>query len=222
MDRQAVINKIQAMIRLQEGTTFDGEASAAARMIDKLCREHGLTIDEINRPQIADEVFAEFGKINQAHFRIICAVAAFYDAKAYVQGKTFHVIGSEAQQIVTRIYFDFIVDCMNKECDKAYTAEKILADLTGQPDPGRTFKHQFRLSFSSQVKERLDELKRLENRKHEHAEFAIEKIRTYRFGSRRIATGMGVGAAAGQCAGQSVSLHRQASGSQSRSLCAAR
>jgi hypothetical protein len=36
MDRNQVISKIKSMLKLQESTDFDGEASAAAQMIDKL------------------------------------------------------------------------------------------------------------------------------------------------------------------------------------------
>lgn len=222
MDRASAISKIQAMIRLQEGTTFEGEASAAAAMIDKLCRQFGVSVEDAQRPAINDEVFSSFGRMNSAHFRIICAVARFYDAAAFVRGKEFHVIGSEAQQIVVKIYFDFIIECMEQECNKAYQAEKILADLLGQSDPGRTFKHQFRLAFATTVKERLHELKKAEQREHEHAKYALEKIKQHKIGSRRVSSGMGAGASAGHCAGQSVSLHRQASGSQNRQLMAAR
>jgi NMD protein affecting ribosome stability and mRNA decay len=46
MDRQQVIAKIQSILKLQNGTDFEGEASAAARMIDKLCKQYGITVDE--------------------------------------------------------------------------------------------------------------------------------------------------------------------------------
>ena len=39
MDRKQVIEKIQAILKLQEGTTFDGEADNAAKMIDMLCKK---------------------------------------------------------------------------------------------------------------------------------------------------------------------------------------
>lgn len=218
MDRSAAIAKIQAMLRLQAGTDFDGEASAAAAAIDRLCRQYGITVEDASKPQIEDSVFCQFGRINQAHFCILSAVASFYDAMAYLSSKSFKVIGSDAQQIVIKIYFDFIVECMESEVEKAYEAEKLLADLMGQMQPNRTFKHQFRLAFAQQVSERLRTMKQEENRVHEHKEFAHAIIKSKRFGTKRMSAPMGAGAIAGQSAGQFVSLNRQATGRQSLQL----
>ena len=116
MDRKQVIEKIQAILKLQEGTTFDGEADNAAKMIDMLCKKYGVTIDEATEVQVDDEVFLKFKKINVAYATLLNAIAYFYDAKAYLKtdvngNKTIQVIGSEAQQIQVRIYFDYLVDC---------------------------------------------------------------------------------------------------------------
>ncbi len=40
MDRSQVIAKIQSILKLQNGTEFEGEASAAANMIDILCNQY--------------------------------------------------------------------------------------------------------------------------------------------------------------------------------------
>ena len=60
MDRKQVIEKIQAILKLQEGTTFDGEADNAAKMIDMLCKKYGVTIDEATEVQVEDEIFLKF------------------------------------------------------------------------------------------------------------------------------------------------------------------
>ena len=129
-----VIEKIQAILKLQEGTTFDGEADNAAKMIDMLCKKYGVTIDEATEVQVEDEIFLKFKKINVAYATLLNAIAYFYDAKAYLKtdvngNKTIQVIGSEAQQIQVRIYFDYLVDCMEKETETAHKAEKIIAQL---------------------------------------------------------------------------------------------
>lgn len=221
MDRSEVIAKIQAMLRLQQGTSFEGEAANAARLIDKLCREHGITLSEATTPQVSHELFSEFKKLNSAIFRILSAVARFYDAQAYIyRGKQFKIIGTEAQQIVVKVYFDYIVECMEKEAEKAYLAEKVLANLMGNEMPARNFKHHFRLAFADTVKQRLQQLKIDEGREHEHKEYTLAVVNTIRWRNVSISAGSGEGANAGQSAGASVSLRRQASGSQTRALSA--
>ena len=58
MDRSQVIAKIQSILKLQNGTTFDGEADAAAKMIDKLCKQYGVTVNEATEVQVSDEEFS--------------------------------------------------------------------------------------------------------------------------------------------------------------------
>ena len=217
MDKQSIINKIQAMMRLQENTTFEGEASAAAAKIDQLCKEYGLTVEDINSVIIDDSVFLEYKKRNTVKVIILCAVARFYDARAYYNGSELRVIGSEAQQIVVKIYFDFIIECMEAEAEKAHRAEKILAELTGQT-VSRTYKNEFRGAFAKTVQNRLYEMKIAENRMHEHALAAKEKIESYKIKTVESTISVGNGTAAGADAGNSVSLYRQTNGASVKQL----
>ena len=224
MDRKQVIEKIQAILKLQEGTTFDGEADNAAKMIDMLCKKYGVTIDEATEVQVEDEIFLKFKKINVAYATLLNAIAYFYDAKAYLKtdvngNKTIQVIGSEAQQIQVRIYFDYLVDCMEKETETAHKAEKIIAQLQGNT-LSRSFKTNFRKGFAEQVMNRLQDKKKQEGRVHEHKAVTDKALSTKRFNtSRRMNGASGYGGNAGASAGGSVSLNRQASGASQKSLC---
>ena len=224
MDRKQVIEKIQAILKLQEGTTFDGEADNAAKMIDMLCKKYGVTIDEATEVQVEDEIFLKFKKINVAYATLLNAIAYFYDAKAYLKtdvngNKTIQVIGSEAQQIQVRIYFDYLVDCMEKETETAHKAEKIIAQLQGAK-LSRSFKTNFRKGFAEQVMNRLQDKKKQEGRVHEHKAVTDKALSTKRFNtSRRMNGASGYGGNAGASAGGSVSLNRQASGASQKSLC---
>ena len=224
MDRQQVITKIKSMLKLQESTDFDGEASAAAAMIDKLCAKHGITLQEAKEVLAVDEQFASFKKMDVAFTQIVNAVAKFYDAKAYVKtdingAKTIQVIGSEAQQIQVNLYSEFLVDVMNREADKAYSAEKIIAELTGA-NLKRSFKINFKKAFAIQVADRLREMKKEENRVHEDKQAVDTALSKMRFNSSTKFRGAsGAGATAGADVGSNVSLNRQASGSQSKQLC---
>jgi hypothetical protein len=225
MDRQAILDKIAAMLKLQESSTFDGESAAAAAMIDKLCAKYGVTLQEATTPQVLTEEFLSTKRLNDAEFTLFCSVARFYDAKGFVQydnsqGRrvsTFKCIGTEAQQIQTRLYFDFLKESMVKECDKAMAGERILAELLEQEFNSSGFRTNFYKSFAQTVKSRLDEMKATRE-PHEHKEFTAIEVAKIRFGSRRMGSAQGMGAAAGGSAGSSVSLNRQASGRQTLAL----
>ena len=216
MDRQQVIAKIKSMLALQQGTDFDGEASAAAAMIDKLCKKYGITVDEATEVVASDELYQSFKRLDTSFALIVNAVAKFYDAKAYIKtvngNKSIQVIGSEAQQIQVNLYSEFLLGVMDREAEKAYKAEKIIADLTGAK-LSRSFKINFKKSFADQVSTRLREMKIEENRVHEDkkaVDTALSKIRFNR--STSFKGGVGAGAVAGADVGGSVSLNRQASG----------
>jgi len=96
MDRKQIIAKIQSILKLQEGTSFDGEASAAANLIDKLCKQYGITITEATETQVLDESFINFKRVNVALTTLLNAIATFYDAKAYMKNgdvKSLQIIG---------------------------------------------------------------------------------------------------------------------------------
>ena len=220
MDRQAILDKIAAMLRLQEATGFDGESAAAATMIDKLCAKYGVTVSEANTPKVLTEEYKSTGRLNEAEFLLFTAVARFYDAKGFVQysypngGRkvsTFKCIGTEAQQIQTKLYFDFFVETMANECEKTMKGEEILADLTGSSFNRSGFKTNFYKAFAMKVQERLDELKK-EKGDHEHKEVTNIVIASMKFGTRKVAA-TGLGLMMGSNAGENASLHRQATGS---------
>lgn len=222
MNRQQVIAKIQSMLKLQEGTNFENEASAAATLIDKLCKQYGISVEEATETQILDESFATFKRINNANALLLNAVAYFYDAKAYIKNesiKSLQVIGSEAQQIQVRLYFEYLYQMMEKECDVAYQGEKVLSQLTGS-SVSRSFKTNFRKAFVQKVAQRLKEMKIEEGRCHEDAD-AVRKEASKLSLSRakRVAGPAGAGAFAGADCGGNVSLRRQANGSAQRALC---
>jgi hypothetical protein len=215
MDRKAIIAKIQAMLKLQEQTSFEGEASAAAALIDKLCKQNEITLEEATATQILDESIKDFKRIDQSYALIVGAVADFYDAKAYLQhsssGKSLKVIGSEAQQIQVQLYSEFLMEVMDRECKLAYEGEKLLAELTGK-EINRSFIFNFKKAFAGKIYDRLREMKIEENRVHEDKEAVQNTLSTMRFGRSKFTSAKGSGAYAGTSAGESASLNRQASG----------
>ena len=222
MNRSKVIEKIKAMLALQESTDFDGEASAAANLIQKLCEEHGISLDSINIPEILDETFEEFSRYSQVKGQLLHAVANFYDAVAYIKNgtnKSLKVIGSEAQIVQTKLYYEYLYEVMEKEAEKAFLGEKVLADLTGGTSPSKSFKNNFRLSFVQSVQERLKEMK---DSDHPHKKYTQEKLQEFNFKkTKKASSAYGEGAYAGISAGSSVSLNKQTSGSHQKFLTSA-
>lgn len=225
MDRQAILDKIAAMLRLQESSDFDGESAAAAAMIDRLCKKYGVTVDDAITPKVLTEDFHSTGRMNEAEFILFCAVAKFYDAKGYVQydnktGRrvsTFKCIGTEAQQLQTKLYYDFLLETMKKECEKALKGELILSELTGGNFNKSGFRSNFYKAFSFKIKERLIELK-VDRDTHEHKEITAIEVSKMRFGTRKVSGGAGLGAQIGANAGENASLHRQTTGRQTLAL----
>lgn len=223
MNRQQVIAKIQSILKLQKGTDFEGEAFAAANLIDKLCKQYGVTIDEATETQVLDESFVSFKRINYAQSILLNAIASFYDAKAYLKTlndvKSLQVIGSEAQQIQVRLYFEYLLEVMERECELAHKAEKVLAQVSGAT-VSRSFKLNFRKAFADKVAVRLHEMKIAEGRVHDDAQAVSGQLSKMRFGrSKKMNGARGEGATVGSNVGAGVSLHRQANGSTQRQLC---
>lgn len=226
-DRKAIIGKIAAMVRLQEASTFEGESEAAAAMIDKLCQKYGITQKEVSTGGVEaiDEEFLTTGRMDNPKFVIFASTARFYDAMGYVQTcrtsgrkvSTFRCIGTEAQQIQTKLYYEFYIEIMKKECDKALAAERILSELMGKMFDTSGFRSSFYAGFADKIKERLHEMKKSRD-PHEHKDITKEKINTYHFRSYTANMSIGSGSQAGQCAGSSVSLNRQATGSRTLQL----
>lgn len=224
-DRKQVIAKIQAMLKLQQETSFEGEAAAASKLIDKLCKEYGVSIEQATETMVEDESIKNFKRADHAHNCIVNAVAYYYDARAYVKrletSNSINVIGSQAQQIQVQLYSEYLLEVMEREANTAYTAEKIIADLHNR-SVDRSFKINFRKAFAIKIADRLKEMKLQENRVHEDKQAVEKALSTMRLRRGKNNRGpKGSGATAGNSAGGEVSLNRQASGAQTKYLAGA-
>jgi hypothetical protein len=215
MNRQQVIEKIKSMLKLQESTDFDGEAQNAARLIDKLCKEYNISIEDAHRPEILTEVFEKFRKISYANHMLFTSICYFYDAIPLIStvkntSRTFKIMGSESQIIQARLYYDYLLEVMERESAKALQAEKILAQLTGSKPPSKAFGPNFRKAFAIRVSERLSEIK---EHAHEHAKYTEEKFKESGIKTQKHKdTEIGVGGYEGSVIGSDVSLNKQTTG----------
>lgn len=224
-NREKIISKIQSMLQLQESTDFEGEASAAAKIIDKLCKQYGISVQEASEPIAMDEGFSSFKRVDSAYATLLNAVAQFYDSKLYLSAirsygkvvKTYRVIGTEAQQIQTKLYFEFLYQQMNKEAELAYKAEKVICHLKNTKIQ-RSFRTNFKKAFAQKVSSRLSEMKISEGRVHKGAAAVSKKVKEMSFQSRTITGARGQGAQSGAESGSNVSLNRQTSGAKPLAL----
>jgi hypothetical protein len=229
MDRQAILRKIAAMLQLQEASNFDGETSAAAGLIDKLCQQYGVTIQEATEPQVLKEDFEVYKKLDEASFILFSAVARFYDGlgishSSYATGRkvtTLKCVGTEAQQIQTRLYYDFLKAAMIRDCEVAMAGEKILAELQGNRYHAYGFRANYCKAFVAKVRDRLHEMK-LNREDHPDKQYTKLVIDKMRLTTHTTSAAAGMAASLGANAGANASLHRQTSGSQTRALCGAR
>ena len=221
-DRKQIIAKIQAMLKLQQETSFEGEAAAASKLIDKLCKEYGVSIEQATETIVDEETLKEYKRADHAYNQIVNAVASYYDAKAFVhhtyESHAVKIIGSQAQQIQVQLYSEYLLEVMEREANTAYMAEKVIASLHDRA-VDRSFKINFRKAFALKIAERLREMKEQENRVHEDKQAVEKALSTIRFRRGGNHSGpRGSGAAAGNSVGGEVSLNRQASGSKQKYL----
>lgn len=222
MTREQIISKIQSMLRLQENTNFEAEAENAARMIDKLCKQYGITVEDASSPIVNDEEFSVYKRKDSAYVTLLNAVANYYGAKLYLKNnyntgvKSYQIIGTEAQQIQTKLYFEFLYESMLKECEIAYNAEKIITELQGK-SMQKSFRINFKKAFSQQVYARLLKMGAKDNTPD--ADAVKKKVSLMRFGkSTKLSGARGDGANAGYDSGSNVSLNRQTSGAKQMAL----
>lgn len=224
MDRQAILKKIAALLKLQESSTFSGESDAAAAKIDELCSKYGVTLYDATVPEVLEEEFYSTKRMDPSLFILFCAVARFYDAKGFVRAtydsgrklSTFYCIGTEAQQIQTKLYYEYLKDVMQKEVEKAIKGEEILAQIQGKLFSKTGFKSNFCKEFSFKVRDRLDAMK-LSREDHEHKQYTLAVVSNMKFVQRKIVIGSN-GRSAGANCGSSVSLNKQTSGSHTLQL----
>jgi hypothetical protein len=160
--------------------------------------------------------------MNDAYFTLFSAVARFYDACGYLytdrsgdrKVSIFKCVGTEAQQVQTKLYYEFLKESMHKACEVAYTGEKLLSDLTDKTFDKSGFRSNFYKGFAFKVKERLHEMKQ-EREDHEHKQYTKSYVEAnLKLKIVKRATCSGLGAQMGMDAGGSVSLNKQTGGSQ--------
>ena len=229
--------KIAKLLRLQTSKNA-GEASNAAKFVEKLCRKYGISSAECEtydpeRDEVIEFTFGKsYYKADVAVNLLINGVSKYYNGTCIItncksqQGKRImSVIASKSNRIQIELYLDYLIETMNK---LATEAKKSGAWGT----KSSTYKANFRKGFATQIHKRLiamtNEQKR--NGKPDLNQPALVVLNknaleqkatlTYlndTYPHRRLggkSRGSGVGYADGKEKASSVGLNKQAEGSR--------
>jgi hypothetical protein len=244
MDNQSLRAKLAKLLRLQESPNPHEAANAAAK-VEELCREHGLSVEEVDSDFDADKdeaLLAELntGKktVNHADVQLISCVVDYFNGHLVLGSKqghrTWNIFATKGNHAQIGLYHQYLLECR----EKALQGE----DCPSWESP-RSFNASFRLGFAAAVRRRLRDLK--EQRDTEAAagklsaapglvpmprpqmELALAQglarstfPNTGKLAQSRVRSYSGL--EAGRAAGEKVGLQKQATGSNAKSLGAGR
>jgi len=179
MDLNQIKDKIAKCLRLQQSNNV-GEATSAANMVEKLCRQYGISSSEVSAdydPE-KDEVIQfywgrSFKKSDIAVNLLLNAVVDFYNGEAIITPKIktmkknginieyntgykqMSVVATKANRIQIELYLEYLLETMERLSEEA----KVNARQST-----RAYKLNFRKGFSVKISERLKEMKKNQER----------------------------------------------------------
>ena len=225
MSQSAIIEKIQKVLNLAAATNGTPEGIVAAKMADKLLREHALTmaeIEDVSAPEEIDTDKFEFGQtswqrslLNEVCF--YCSCRSYY----YRGSKTVAVVGFAHDVEVAKYLLKIVSDQILAE-SKLYTRERPWMDRGEKRAAGNSF----RISAVQGVRAKFNALKR-ESAASDETGTALVINRTQRVddwmdGNVKLRSAQRATRTrhcnAGYSAGQNVSLHQGISGSSTKRI----
>ena len=243
-DYSAIKARIAKALALQ-GSSNANEAANAAAMVEKLCREHGITpcevaeFDEENleRDRVEVKTVLSGKRISQGEAFLLASVATYFDGHIVrcLDGRV-EVFATAGNLVQVEIYFNYLQSEMKQQAEAA----KFLAMQRGQKVQGFLF--DFYKGFAIEINSRLLELKKdrstngipaSENQNHipglaltrksdkDNAKaMAFVKIKHPNTTKGISWHTSGIGDADGRAAGKNVSLNKQIDSGSSKRLAA--
>ena len=163
--------KLEKLLRLSESSNAN-EAAVAINKFNSLCRQYGVAKKDLTisyREEFDEIVEMAFGKTfyrrDVAENLILVAVANYYNGSAIIgfdytnssenpkkyTAKTMNVIASKGNQIQIEIYYNYIIEIM----EKMSKVEK-----RKRPNSPKGFRRNFRKGFAITINKRLKEIKK--------------------------------------------------------------
>ena len=165
--------KIAKLLRLQASANENAAANAAL-LVEKLCRQHGISSAEVSAdfdPEkdqaIAWDALAYGKRRDAAEVQLLSYVSHFFNGEViskYRNGRTLiEVMATQGRRAEIEIYFEFLLETMNSQADRAKAAE----------DPhkrDRGFRQNFRKAFVQSIGCRLHDIRQEQIRKERKAD----------------------------------------------------
>lgn len=210
-------SKLAKLLRLSSRTSNPHEAANAARMLDRLCAEHGLDPANIAGDEDDHALAAmcyrlgdTFARVDYAQAILLNAVCLYYNGEMVVtqsgrRERYFRVFCTEGAKVRIEVYYEYLAEVMDKLADEAKARN---------PYSSRSYRLNFRKAFADELSARLAGMSRAEGPGLVGREKAAvaELMRATCGRLRMSSTRMGTGASAGREAAQGVGLSEQVGG----------
>ena len=170
---ESIKAKIAKLLRMQQSDNA-GEAANAAAFVERLCREHGLTPDDISPDFDPERDVAihwvagmPFKRVDHADWSLLAAVARHYNGRTVQRqirdtdgfelgmngyrhsSSVIEVIATKGNRIQIELYYAYLKDVMERLADKA-KAESVAEGCTS-----RSFRLNFRKGFAQAINQKL-------------------------------------------------------------------
>ena len=178
-DLNSIKAKISKLLRLQQSDNA-GEAANAAAFVERLCREHGLTPDDIN-PDYDPErdeatywvVGTPFKRVDHADWNLLAAVARHFNGQTVQRGirqedgfkmglddysygcSVLEIQATKGNRIQIELYYAYLKEVMERLADEAK------AKSVAEGYSSRSFRLNFRKGFAQAIGEKLREQKKV-------------------------------------------------------------
>ena len=178
-DLNSIKAKISKLLRLQQSDNA-GEAANAAAFVERLCREHGLTPDDINPdfdPERDEATFwvvgTPFKRVDHADWSLLNAVAKHFNGRTVQRGirqedrfkmglddygwdcSVLEIQATKGNRIQIELYYAYLKEVMERLADEAK------AKSVAEGYSSRSFRLNFRKGFAQAIGEKLREQKKV-------------------------------------------------------------
>jgi hypothetical protein len=210
----AIHSKLAKLLRLSSSSNVH-EAANAARMLDRLCAEHGLDPanisgdeDDVSLRALCYQLGDTFARLDYPQAILLNAVCKYYGGEMVVtrsgrRESYFRVFCTEGVKVRIEVYYEYLAEVMDKLADREKRAN---------PHSPRSFRLNFRKAFADELSVRLAGMVRAEGSGLVRVGAVQELMRKTCKHLTNTTTRMGTGASAGREAAQGVGLSEQVKG----------
>jgi hypothetical protein len=168
LDKNSLIEKIQKLMNLSNGTSFGPEADAAKRKVAKLMGDYAISMSEVLNFEVPDEVFIRMDvkgmTFEDWEGTLAQSIAFCFDSRVVVsqtkgliihgvklseRAQTFFFVGTKSDLELSTHFFKFLRRTVGKKADSAFMRKD---DRT-----------TYAMSMSIELGKRLEELYKLRN-----------------------------------------------------------